>query len=103
MVFRCLLPGGHARLSHRRAIALFTLASGCLPRNVSLSRAPYVVLAHLGTAEAAAIDTYQQAAGVFDPLASWVVHACHQRGWPAISTDPGRLRRIDPDLPIDVL
>ncbi|MGH3810065.1 MAG: hypothetical protein ACRDRU_26285 [Pseudonocardiaceae bacterium] len=69
----------------------------------TLARAPYVVLANLGTADAAAIDTTQQAAGVFDPLASWVVHACHQRGWPAVSTDPDRLRRIDPDLPIDVL
>ncbi len=68
----------------------------------TLARAPYVVLADLGPAEAAAVDTCQQAAGVFDPLA-WVVHACHQRGWPAVSADPGRLRRIDPDLPIDVL
>jgi uncharacterized membrane protein YhfC len=69
----------------------------------TLARAPYVVLADLGTAEAAAIGTRQQAVGVFDLLASWVVHACRQRGWPAVSTDPGRLRLIDPDLPIDVL
>lgn len=69
----------------------------------TLTRAPYVVLADLGPADAAAVDTRQQAAGVFDPLATWVVHACHQRGWNAVSTDPGRLRRIDPDLPIDVL
>lgn len=69
----------------------------------TLARAPYVLLADLGPAEAAAVDARQQAAGVFDPLASWVVHACRQRGWPAVSTDPGRLRRIDPGLPIDVL
>lgn len=25
------------------------------------------------------------------------------RGWPALSADPGRLRRVDPNLPIDVL
>jgi hypothetical protein len=68
----------------------------------TLARAPYVVLADLGPAEAAAVDARQQAAGVFDPLASWVVHACRQRGWPAVSVDPDRLRRIDPDLPIDV-
>lgn len=68
----------------------------------TLARAPYVVLAELGPAEAAAVDTCQQAAGVFDPLASWVVHAC-QRGWPAVAADPGRLRRIDQNLPIDVL
>lgn len=54
----------------------------------TLARAPYGVLADLGPAEAAAIDTRQQAAGVFDPLASWVVHACRQRGWPAVSADP---------------
>lgn len=34
----------------------------------------------LGPADATAIDTSQQAVGVFDPLANWVVHACHQRG-----------------------
>jgi len=45
----------------------------------TLARAPYVVLADLTPAEAAAIDARQQAAGVFDPLASWVVHACQQR------------------------
>ncbi|HWR48391.1 MAG TPA: hypothetical protein VN327_12400 [Pseudonocardiaceae bacterium] len=61
------------------------------------------MLADLGPAEAAAVDAPQQAAGVFDPLASWVVHACRQRGWPALTDDPGRLRRIDPDLPIDML
>lgn len=69
----------------------------------TLARAPYVVLAELEPADAAAIDSRQQAAGVFDPLASWVVHTCHQRGWPAISADPGRLRRLDPTLPIDLL
>jgi hypothetical protein len=69
----------------------------------TLARAPYVVLADLEPSEAAAVDTRQQAVGVFDPLASWVVHTCHQRGWPALSADPGRLRRIDPNLPIDVL
>ena len=69
----------------------------------TLARAPYVVLAELGPAEAAAIDTLQRAADVFDPLAAWVVHACHQRGWPALSADPERLRRIDPNLAIDVL
>ncbi|MGH3934528.1 MAG: hypothetical protein ACRDS1_06055 [Pseudonocardiaceae bacterium] len=38
-----------------------------------------------GSPVAAAVDTCQQTAGVFDPLASWVVHACRQRGWPAVS------------------
>ncbi|MBV9140984.1 MAG: hypothetical protein JO115_08690 [Pseudonocardiales bacterium] len=79
------------------------LYPGTEPLIETLARAPYVVLAALGPAEAAAVDARQQAAGVFDPLASWVVHACRQRGWPAISADPDRLRRIDPDLPIDVL
>ena len=69
----------------------------------TLAQAPYVVLADLRPADAAAIDTRQQAAGVFDPPTSWVVHAYHQRGWPAISANPGHLRRIDPDLPIDLL
>ncbi|MGH3854568.1 MAG: hypothetical protein ACRDR6_13935 [Pseudonocardiaceae bacterium] len=34
------------------------------------ARAPYVVLADLGPADAAAVDTRQQEAGVFDTLAS---------------------------------
>ncbi len=54
----------------------------------TLARAPYVVLADLGPAAAAAGDTCQQAAGVFDPLASWVVHACRRCGWSAVSADP---------------
>lgn len=69
----------------------------------TLTRAPYVVLADLAPADAAAVDARQQAAEVFDPLATWVVHTCHQRGWNAVSADPGRLWRIDPDLPIDEL
>ncbi len=79
------------------------LHPGTEPLIEILARAPYVVLADLAPADAAAIDARQQAAGVFDPLAAWVVHACHQRGWSAISADPGRLRRVDSDLPIDVL
>jgi hypothetical protein len=79
------------------------LHPGTEPLIETLTRAPYVVLADLAPADAAAVDALQQAAGVFDPLATWVVHACHQRGWNAVSADPGRLRRVDPDLPIDVL
>jgi hypothetical protein len=39
----------------------------------------------------------------FDVLAGWVIHACRQRGWPALTIDPARLRRLDPTVPIDLL
>ncbi len=68
----------------------------------TLARAPYVVLADLGPAEAAAVDTCQQTAGVFDPLASWVVHACRQRMARRLS-GPRPPSAHRPDLPIDVL
>ena len=49
------------------------------------------------------IDTTHHRAGVFDPVASCVVSLCRERGWPALSSDPARLRRLDPDLDIDLL
>ena len=41
--------------------------------------------------------------GAFDPLACWVAALCHDRGWPALSSDPVRLQRIDPAVDIDRL
>jgi hypothetical protein len=41
--------------------------------------------------------------GAFDPLASWVAALCRERGWPALSSDPVRLERLDPAVDIDRL
>jgi len=62
-----------------------------------------VIVGRLDAADAEAVERQLEATNTFDVLAAWVVHACHQRGWPALSLDPERLRRIDPDLDIDVL
>jgi hypothetical protein len=57
-----------------------------------------VVLGELDAATADAVDRLLDAAGMFDALAGHVIQVA--RGWPALSSDPGRLHRIDPDLEI---
>ena len=62
-----------------------------------------VVVPDAGAAVETAARRLQQDTGIFDPLATWVTGLCHQRDWPALSSDPDRLRRLAPDLPIDLL
>ncbi len=64
---------------------------------------PSVVLGELDATAAARVDQLLAAAGVFDALAGHVVHIAHARGWPALTADPGRLHRVDPDLEVDLL
>ncbi|MPZ66666.1 MAG: hypothetical protein GEU83_14535 [Pseudonocardiaceae bacterium] len=64
---------------------------------------PSVVLGELDATAAAHVDQLLTTAGVFDALAGHVVHIAHTRGWPALTADPGRLRRIDPGLEVDLL
>jgi hypothetical protein len=68
-----------------------------------LASHPHVIVGRLDAADAEAIEQQLQATNTFDVLAGWVVHACHQRAWPALSLDPGRLRRVDPTLEIDLI
>ena len=49
------------------------------------------------------VDDLYDREGFFDPLASWVITLCRTRGWPALSSDPARLRRLDPAVEIDLL
>jgi hypothetical protein len=42
-------------------------------------------------------------ADVFDGCAGHVVHIARTRSWPALSADPGRLRRVDHTVEIEVL
>lgn len=63
----------------------------------------HVIVGRLEVADAEAVERQLDATNTFDVLAAWVVHACHQRGWAALSLDPGRLRRVDPTLDIDLL
>lgn len=42
-------------------------------------------------------------AGCFDACAGHVILVARERGWPVLTTDPGRLTRIAPDLDLDLL
>lgn len=59
-----------------------------------------VVLGELDAATANAVDRLLDEAGMFDALAGHVIQVARGRGWPTLSSDPGRLHRIDPDLEI---
>jgi hypothetical protein len=61
------------------------------------------VVGRLDPQDATAVEELLAHTGTFDVMAAWVVHVCRQRAWPALSTDPGRLHRIDPDLSVDLL
>jgi len=62
-----------------------------------------VVLGELDAANARQVDQLLTDADVFDATAGHVVHTARQRSWPALSADPGRLRRVHPDLEIELL
>ncbi|HEU0087874.1 MAG TPA: hypothetical protein VFQ77_09510 [Pseudonocardiaceae bacterium] len=61
---------------------------------------PSVLVSELDAAAAAQVNRLLLGARVFDALAGQVVYTAKQRGWPALSADPGRLRRVDPTLDI---
>jgi hypothetical protein len=63
----------------------------------------YVVLTRMGWADTAGVEQLLAASRTFDVMAGWVVHLCRQRGWNALTTDPGRLQRIDPQVPTELL
>ncbi|MGH3769358.1 MAG: hypothetical protein ACRDTX_30135 [Pseudonocardiaceae bacterium] len=64
---------------------------------------PSLVLGELDATAASHVDQLLLAAGVFDALAAHVVYVARQRGWPALTDDPGRLRRVDPNVQLDLL
>jgi predicted nucleic acid-binding protein len=64
---------------------------------------PSVVLGELDSATAAQVDQLLIAADVFDALAAHVVYIARQRGWPALTADPGRLHRVTRDLDVDLI
>jgi hypothetical protein len=39
----------------------------------------------------------------WDGVAGHVILVARQRGWPVLTTDPDRLRRIAPDLDVDLM
>jgi predicted nucleic acid-binding protein len=75
---------------------------------------PWVVLGELDTTTARAVeqlleratDSYPSSAAtveVVDVLAGHVVHTARTRSWPVLTTDPDRLRRLDPAVEIQLL
>jgi hypothetical protein len=64
---------------------------------------PSVVLGDLDAVGARDVDQLLLAADVFDGCAGHVTHVARARDWPALSADPGRLRRIDPAVQVDLL
>ncbi|HKR50968.1 MAG TPA: hypothetical protein VJT72_15565 [Pseudonocardiaceae bacterium] len=64
---------------------------------------PSVILGELDAATADQVDQLLLTADVFDGCAGHVVHTARTRGWPALSADPGRLRRVDPNVQLDLL
>lgn len=73
------------------------------PELADLLAHPSIVLGELDSATAREVDQLLTAVGVFDVLAGHVVHIARQRGWPALSADPGRLYRVDSTLAVDAL
>ena len=71
--------------------------------DVLLAEPAVLVLEAPEPAHRADVDDLYDREGLFDPLATWVITLCRTRGWPALSSDPARLRRLDPDVEIDPL
>lgn len=64
---------------------------------------PSVVLADADAVTARQIEAVLRARSVFDGLAGHVVVVARARGWPVLTADPGRLRRLDPEVVVDLL
>ncbi|MGH3904050.1 MAG: hypothetical protein ACRDTE_07675 [Pseudonocardiaceae bacterium] len=64
---------------------------------------PSVLLGELDGATADQVEQVLLDAHVFDATAGHVVHVARQRGWPALTADPGRLHHVDPDPEVDLL
>lgn len=69
----------------------------------ALAAHPHVLHVSLADPDRETIEAHLSSANAFDVLAAWVIRLCRQRGWAALSADPGRLHRLAPDLDIDQL
>jgi hypothetical protein len=68
-----------------------------------LLRFPTVYRAELSRADAPKVARLLVEAKAWDGTAGHVILVARQRGWPVLTTDPDRLRRIAPDLDVDLL
>lgn len=81
---RAVYPGSHGRLDR-------------------ILRDSQVVYRELSVDDAPKVAKLLAESGAWDGTAGHVVLVARQRGWPVLSADPGRLRRIAPDLDVDLL
>ncbi|MEJ2866137.1 hypothetical protein WCD74_00080 [Actinomycetospora sp. OC33-EN08] len=88
-------------LSEVRALRTPAATPEALTELYELLEHPSIVRRDLDPATAAEVAALLESTSTFDVSAG---HACviaRQRGWPVITSDAGRLRRLDPD--VDVL
>lgn len=64
---------------------------------------PWVVDIYLTRGDAVQVDRLLRESQFWDGTAGHVILVARQRGWPVLTTDPGRLQRIAPDLDVDLL
>lgn len=64
---------------------------------------PSVIHAELSGDQAPRVARLLAESGAWDGTAGHVILIARQRSWPVLTTDPGRLQRIAPDLDADLL
>lgn len=64
---------------------------------------PSVIHSELSSAEALKVIGLLDESRAWDGIAGQVILVARQRGWPVLTTDPGRLQRIAPDLDVNLL
>lgn len=64
---------------------------------------PWVVQLGLTSSGADGIARLLTETSAWDGTAGHVILVARERGWPVLTTDPGRLTRIAPDLDVDLL
>lgn len=64
---------------------------------------PWVVQGEFDWGDAAKVARLLGDPGMWDGTVGHVILVARQRGWPVLTTDPGRLHRIAPDLDVDLL
>jgi hypothetical protein len=61
------------------------------------------VCGELDATAARHVDQLLLQADVFDACAGPIAHVARTRGWPTLTADSGRLRRVDPALELELL
>ena len=84
-------------------VEILSLRPGVAELVNQLAAHPHVLVTELTDSGRSAVEFLLSTTGTCDVLAAWVIRACQQGGWAALTADPGRLRRLDPKVDIDLL